>query len=287
MDDPRSSAGPGRSSIASQGNHADEPPRTPGIAPRLHADRIAGGHRDHRRADRPAAAGGPGGPRGGPAGPVHQQPEADRRSGSHNYESVAGAFPPSNVLAGTGNTVTWSNGFSVHCRLLPFMEQGVAFNALNFSLQPPLGGQHDGRRHGGRGLHLPERREQGLADALPAVHRARRDGERHQLRLQRRRLVRLERLQRPPEPRRLRAEPEPADRRVPRRHEPDPDRHRREGLPAATAAATRSWRTSTTRQHPVADGRPVSPSPRSTAAAPARSAQRTPSGPTATPTRRR
>jgi len=53
--------------------------------------------------------------------------------GLHNYESVAGAFPPSNVLAGAGNTVTSYNGFSVHCRVLPFMEQGVAFNALNFS----------------------------------------------------------------------------------------------------------------------------------------------------------
>jgi prepilin-type N-terminal cleavage/methylation domain-containing protein/prepilin-type processing-associated H-X9-DG protein len=53
--------------------------------------------------------------------------------GLHNYESVAGAFPPSNVLSGTGNTVAWTNGFSVHCRILPFMEQGVAFNALNFN----------------------------------------------------------------------------------------------------------------------------------------------------------
>lgn len=53
--------------------------------------------------------------------------------GLHNYESVAGAFPPSNALSGTGNTVAWTNGFSVHCRILPFMEQGVAFNALNFN----------------------------------------------------------------------------------------------------------------------------------------------------------
>lgn len=53
--------------------------------------------------------------------------------GLHNYESVAGAFPPSNILAGAGNTVTWNGGFSVHTRILPFMEQGVAFNALNFT----------------------------------------------------------------------------------------------------------------------------------------------------------
>jgi prepilin-type N-terminal cleavage/methylation domain-containing protein/prepilin-type processing-associated H-X9-DG protein len=50
-----------------------------------------------------------------------------------NYESVAGAFPPSNVLAGTGNTVTWRNGWSVHGRILPFLEQGATFSAINFT----------------------------------------------------------------------------------------------------------------------------------------------------------
>src|SRR5271154_1022595 len=55
--------------------------------------------------------------------------------GLHNYESVAGAFPPSDVVqmqTGVAKPV-WYNGFSVHCRILPFMEQGVAFNALNFA----------------------------------------------------------------------------------------------------------------------------------------------------------
>jgi prepilin-type N-terminal cleavage/methylation domain-containing protein/prepilin-type processing-associated H-X9-DG protein len=54
----------------------------------------------------------------------------------HNYESVSGAFPPSNILLpkpGTTNTVLWRNGFSVHARLLPFMEQGVMFNSMNFT----------------------------------------------------------------------------------------------------------------------------------------------------------
>jgi prepilin-type N-terminal cleavage/methylation domain-containing protein len=37
----------------------------------------------------------------------------------HNYESVAGSFPPSNVLAGRGNVVSWNGGFSVHTRILP------------------------------------------------------------------------------------------------------------------------------------------------------------------------
>jgi Protein of unknown function (DUF1559) len=50
--------------------------------------------------------------------------------GLHNYESVAGAFPPSDVVQGTGNTVTWVGGFSVHARVLPLMEQGVAFNTI-------------------------------------------------------------------------------------------------------------------------------------------------------------
>ena len=48
------------------------------LAIRLHPDRAAGGHRHHRRPDRPAAAGRAGGPRGGPPRPVRQQPQADR-----------------------------------------------------------------------------------------------------------------------------------------------------------------------------------------------------------------
>ena len=49
-----------------------------GIKARIHADRTAGGDRDHRRPDRPLAARRPGGPRGGAAGAMRQQPEADR-----------------------------------------------------------------------------------------------------------------------------------------------------------------------------------------------------------------
>src|SRR4051794_21099585 len=54
--------------------------------------------------------------------------------GLHNYEAVAGAFPPSIVLAGSGNTAVWNGGWSVHGRILPFMEQGILFNSANFSL---------------------------------------------------------------------------------------------------------------------------------------------------------
>jgi prepilin-type N-terminal cleavage/methylation domain-containing protein/prepilin-type processing-associated H-X9-DG protein len=51
--------------------------------------------------------------------------------GLHNYESLAGAFPPSNIAGYVGQTFTF-NGFSVHARILPLMEQGVAFNSINF-----------------------------------------------------------------------------------------------------------------------------------------------------------
>ena len=52
--------------------------------------------------------------------------------GLHNYESIASAFPPSNIAGYINGAFTY-NGFSVHARILPFMEQGVAFNAINFS----------------------------------------------------------------------------------------------------------------------------------------------------------
>jgi len=50
-----------------------------------------------------------------------------------NYEGVAGALPPSVVVARNGSAY-WSNGWSAHGRLLPFLEQGAAFNAVNFTL---------------------------------------------------------------------------------------------------------------------------------------------------------
>ena len=52
--------------------------------------------------------------------------------GLHNYEGVVGAFPPSNI-AGFNGATYFANGFSVHARILPFMEQGVAFNSINFA----------------------------------------------------------------------------------------------------------------------------------------------------------
>src|SRR5947209_17554356 len=50
-----------------------------------------------------------------------------------NYEGVAGVLPPSVVVAKNG-AAYWSNGWSINGRLLPFLEQGSAFNAINFTL---------------------------------------------------------------------------------------------------------------------------------------------------------
>src|SRR5690606_26236671 len=44
--------------------------------------------------------------------------------GLHNYESSAGVLPPAVVLAGTGSDVRWWGGWSIHGRVLPYMEQG-------------------------------------------------------------------------------------------------------------------------------------------------------------------
>lgn len=55
--------------------------------------------------------------------------------GLHNYEGIASVLPPSMVMTGTGSTITWTNGWSVHGRVLPLMEQGAAFNAINFTLR--------------------------------------------------------------------------------------------------------------------------------------------------------
>jgi prepilin-type N-terminal cleavage/methylation domain-containing protein/prepilin-type processing-associated H-X9-DG protein len=52
--------------------------------------------------------------------------------GLHNYESSLTAFPPSNVVSVVNGAVNLG-GFSVEARILPYMEQGVAFNAINFS----------------------------------------------------------------------------------------------------------------------------------------------------------
>jgi prepilin-type N-terminal cleavage/methylation domain-containing protein/prepilin-type processing-associated H-X9-DG protein len=52
--------------------------------------------------------------------------------GLHNYEGITGAFP----IAGVWSNVSAPNwvGWSVHARILPLIEQGSMFNAVNFTL---------------------------------------------------------------------------------------------------------------------------------------------------------
>ncbi len=52
----------------------------------------------------------------------------------HQYVDSTGTLPPSMVLAGSGTTVAWSNGWSIQMRLLPAIEQGPTFNSINFSV---------------------------------------------------------------------------------------------------------------------------------------------------------
>ena len=83
-----------------------------------------------------ALAGGSVGPRGRPPRPMHQQSEANR-PGMHNYESAVGTFPMGNVQTnrvadGFGNgpcsaSILWTAFVFV----LPYMEQGVGYNAYN------------------------------------------------------------------------------------------------------------------------------------------------------------
>jgi prepilin-type N-terminal cleavage/methylation domain-containing protein len=55
-----------------------------------------------------------------------------------NYETAVGAFPPSIVLAGSGNTPVWNGGWSAIARALPYLEGSNLFNAANFSLSKEL-----------------------------------------------------------------------------------------------------------------------------------------------------
>jgi prepilin-type N-terminal cleavage/methylation domain-containing protein/prepilin-type processing-associated H-X9-DG protein len=61
----------------------------------------------------------------------------------HNYHTSSGTFPMGvsasnntwNATHGCSAQVTW-NGWSVHGLLLPYLEQGVMYNALNFFFDP-------------------------------------------------------------------------------------------------------------------------------------------------------
>jgi prepilin-type N-terminal cleavage/methylation domain-containing protein len=73
--------------------------------------------------------------------------------GLHNYLTACGVFPPGRMdpdfvrdgvvltsyanynSADTGGLGTWLGHFSVHCHILPYIEQGAAYNAMNFSIK--------------------------------------------------------------------------------------------------------------------------------------------------------
>ena len=52
----------------------------------------------------------------------------------HNYESAVGALPMTMSLAGTGNTVAYDTGWSAQARILPYLEGNPLFNAANLSV---------------------------------------------------------------------------------------------------------------------------------------------------------
>ena len=53
----------------------------------------------------------------------------------HNYADSLGALPPTLCITGLApSTVTWTNGWGAHPRLLPYHEQGNIFNSFNFDL---------------------------------------------------------------------------------------------------------------------------------------------------------
>ncbi|MBX6311952.1 MAG: DUF1559 domain-containing protein [Isosphaeraceae bacterium] len=52
----------------------------------------------------------------------------------HNYETALGAWPMPIVLSGTGNTTTYTTGWSAQARLLPYLEGNATFNAANLSV---------------------------------------------------------------------------------------------------------------------------------------------------------
>lgn len=53
----------------------------------------------------------------------------------HNYEQTVGSLPPALVIVMNNPTsVRWTNSIGAHSRLLPFAEQGVIFNSINFDV---------------------------------------------------------------------------------------------------------------------------------------------------------
>lgn len=51
---------------------------------------------------------------------------------THAFESVHGAFPPACTAGRPDPQVALFGGYSVQCRLLPFLEQSALYNSINF-----------------------------------------------------------------------------------------------------------------------------------------------------------
>ena len=96
--------------------------------PRFHPDRAAGGDRHHRRPHRPAPAGGPGGPRGRPPFPVRQQPQADRPGGAQLRKHQQ-LLPALGTVPLAARQLGWAP--AGHLAILQYIEQGIMFNAYN------------------------------------------------------------------------------------------------------------------------------------------------------------
>ena len=52
----------------------------------------------------------------------------------HNYLSTVGTLPMALTISGTGLTVTWTNSWGAHARVLPYSEQGALFDNINFAV---------------------------------------------------------------------------------------------------------------------------------------------------------
>lgn len=51
-----------------------------------------------------------------------------------NYETAHKVLPPAIVLNGQNNIVTWNGGWSVHARVLPYLEQAAVYGLEDFSI---------------------------------------------------------------------------------------------------------------------------------------------------------
>jgi prepilin-type processing-associated H-X9-DG protein len=54
--------------------------------------------------------------------------------GMHNYESANGALPPQMVLTfNNSGTVAWKSSWSASSRIIPYLELGAVYNAINYA----------------------------------------------------------------------------------------------------------------------------------------------------------